>query len=133
MPDVIDFLVLRQQFDNARQRNWMIGQCVMFISFGVNVLSVYDRGFVIVSVNASFLSGDRFRAVIDDAWWFGTIESQEPYQAEYPDSLFQCYNVWLVHDMPIENNKPYCDIISTVILLVRAAVSVIIEKLLCRG
>uniref|UniRef100_A0A8C2DQC3 Pleckstrin homology domain interacting protein n=1 Tax=Cyprinus carpio TaxID=7962 RepID=A0A8C2DQC3_CYPCA len=61
MPDVIDFLVLRQQFDNARQRNWMIG--------------------------------DRFRAVIDDAWWFGTIESQEPYQAEYPDSLFQCYNV----------------------------------------
>ncbi|KTF76156.1 hypothetical protein cypCar_00038252, partial [Cyprinus carpio] len=24
MPDVIDFLVLRQQFDNARQRNWMI-------------------------------------------------------------------------------------------------------------
>uniref|UniRef100_A0A8C1N1H6 PH-interacting protein n=1 Tax=Cyprinus carpio TaxID=7962 RepID=A0A8C1N1H6_CYPCA len=57
MPDVIDFLVLRQQFDNARQRNWMIG--------------------------------DRFRAVIDDAWWFGTIESQEPYQAEYPDSLFQ--------------------------------------------
>lgn len=37
--------------------------------------------------------GDRFRAVIDDAWWFGTIESQEPYQAEYPDSLFQCYNV----------------------------------------
>uniref|UniRef100_A0A4W4HQ24 PH-interacting protein n=1 Tax=Electrophorus electricus TaxID=8005 RepID=A0A4W4HQ24_ELEEL len=61
MPDVIDFLVLRQQFDNARQRQWMIG--------------------------------DRFRSVIDDAWWFGTIESQEPYQAEYPDSLFLCYNV----------------------------------------
>ncbi|XP_066526500.1 PH-interacting protein isoform X2 [Hoplias malabaricus] len=61
MPDVIDFLVLRQQFDNARQRQWMIG--------------------------------DRFRSVIDDAWWFGTIESQEPYQSEYPDSLFQCYNV----------------------------------------
>ncbi|KAK3519346.1 hypothetical protein QTP70_024773 [Hemibagrus guttatus] len=61
MPDVIDFLVLRQQFDNARQRQWMIG--------------------------------DRFRSVIDDAWWFGTIDSQEPYQAEYPDSLFLCYNV----------------------------------------
>ncbi|XP_076874728.1 PH-interacting protein isoform X2 [Brachyhypopomus gauderio] len=61
MPDVIDFLVLRQQFDNARQRQWMIG--------------------------------DRFRSVIDDAWWFGTIESQEPYQVEYPDSLFLCYNV----------------------------------------
>ncbi|KAM6992732.1 PH-interacting protein isoform 2-T2 [Tautogolabrus adspersus] len=61
MPDVIDFLVLRQQFDNARKRQWSIG--------------------------------DRFRSVIDDAWWFGTIESQEPFQSQYPDSLFQCYNV----------------------------------------
>ncbi|KAF6115502.1 pleckstrin homology domain interacting protein [Phyllostomus discolor] len=61
MPDVIDFLVLRQQFDDARYRRWNIG--------------------------------DRFRSVIDDAWWFGTIESQEPLQPEYPDSLFQCYNV----------------------------------------
>ncbi|XP_061756956.1 PH-interacting protein isoform X1 [Nerophis ophidion] len=61
MPDVIDFLVLRQQFDNARKRQWSIG--------------------------------DRFRSVIDDAWWFGTIESQEPYQLQYPDSLFLCYSV----------------------------------------
>uniref|UniRef100_A0A3B3QSS9 Pleckstrin homology domain interacting protein n=1 Tax=Paramormyrops kingsleyae TaxID=1676925 RepID=A0A3B3QSS9_9TELE len=61
MPDVIDFLVLRQQFDDARHRQWRI---------------------------------DRFRSVIDDAWWFGTIESQEPFQSQYPDSLFQCYNVW---------------------------------------
>ncbi|XP_064412563.1 PH-interacting protein [Latimeria chalumnae] len=61
MPDVIDFLVLRQQFDEARNRQWNIG--------------------------------DRFRSVIDDAWWFGTIESQEPLQLEYPDSLFQCFNV----------------------------------------
>uniref|UniRef100_A0A8C9SP74 Pleckstrin homology domain interacting protein n=1 Tax=Scleropages formosus TaxID=113540 RepID=A0A8C9SP74_SCLFO len=61
MPDVIDFLVLRQQFDDVRHRQWRIG--------------------------------DRFRSVIDDAWWFGTIESQEPFQAQYPDSLFQCYNV----------------------------------------
>ncbi|XP_048361765.1 PH-interacting protein [Sphaerodactylus townsendi] len=61
MPDVIDFLVLRQQFDDARHRRWNIG--------------------------------DRFRSVIDDAWWFGTIESQEPLQLDYPDSLFQCYNV----------------------------------------
>ncbi|XP_042316498.1 PH-interacting protein isoform X4 [Sceloporus undulatus] len=61
MPDVIDFLVLRQQFDDAKHRRWNIG--------------------------------DRFRSVIDDAWWFGTIESQEPLQSDYPDSLFQCYNV----------------------------------------
>lgn len=26
MPDVIDFLILRQQFDNARKRQWSIGQ-----------------------------------------------------------------------------------------------------------
>ncbi|XP_038655222.1 PH-interacting protein isoform X1 [Scyliorhinus canicula] len=61
MPDVIDFLVLRQQFDETKSRRWKIG--------------------------------DRFRSVIDDAWWFGTIESQEPLQPDYPDSLFQCYNV----------------------------------------
>ncbi|XP_043942758.1 LOW QUALITY PROTEIN: PH-interacting protein [Protopterus annectens] len=61
MPDVIDFLIIRQQFDEARKRQWNIG--------------------------------DRFRTVIDDAWWFGTIESQEPLTSQYPDSLFQCYNV----------------------------------------
>uniref|UniRef100_A0A8C1RWL7 Bromodomain and WD repeat domain containing 1 n=1 Tax=Cyprinus carpio TaxID=7962 RepID=A0A8C1RWL7_CYPCA len=54
MPDVIDFLVLRQTYT---QEN------------------------------------DRFRSVIDDAWWFGTIVCQEPYQSEYPDSLFQCFKV----------------------------------------
>ncbi|XP_068126479.1 bromodomain and WD repeat-containing protein 1 isoform X2 [Hyperolius riggenbachi] len=61
MPDVIDFLVLRQYYDHARCTNWQ--------------------------------SGDKFRSIIDDAWWFGTVMSQEPYQSEYPDSLFQCYTV----------------------------------------
>ncbi|XP_075906075.1 bromodomain and WD repeat-containing protein 3 [Nelusetta ayraudi] len=61
MPDVIDFLVLRQSYDEALRRNWQ--------------------------------PNDRFRSVIDDAWWFGTIVCQEPYQAEYPDSLFQCFKV----------------------------------------
>lgn len=46
-------------------------------------------------------AGDRFRSVIDDAWWFGTIESQEPYQSQYPDSLFQCYNVWYDHSLDL--------------------------------
>ncbi|KAH0630960.1 hypothetical protein JD844_004374, partial [Phrynosoma platyrhinos] len=36
---------------------------------------------------------DRFRSIIDDAWWFGTVESQQPFQSEYPDSSFQCYSV----------------------------------------
>uniref|UniRef100_A0A8C8F8C7 Bromo domain-containing protein n=1 Tax=Oncorhynchus tshawytscha TaxID=74940 RepID=A0A8C8F8C7_ONCTS len=55
MPDVIDFLVLRQSYDEARN--------------------------------------DRFRSVIDDAWWFGIIVCQEPYQPEYPDSHFQCFKM----------------------------------------
>ncbi|KAM4045665.1 bromodomain and WD repeat-containing protein 1 [Anomaloglossus baeobatrachus] len=61
MPDVIDFLVLRQFYDHARRTDWQ--------------------------------SGVRFRSIIDDAWWFGTVVNQEPYQADYPDSLFQCYTV----------------------------------------
>ncbi|NXC59960.1 BRWD1 protein, partial [Aleadryas rufinucha] len=59
MPDVIDFLILRQFYDEARQRNWQ--------------------------------ASDRFRSIIDDAWWFGTVLGQEPYQPQYPDSHFQCY------------------------------------------
>ena len=39
--------------------------------------------------------GDRFRCLIDDAWWLGTITSLQPYQDEYPDSQFQCVNVGL--------------------------------------
>uniref|UniRef100_A0A803SPR0 Bromo domain-containing protein n=1 Tax=Anolis carolinensis TaxID=28377 RepID=A0A803SPR0_ANOCA len=61
MPDVIDFLVLHQFYNEAKERNWQIG--------------------------------DRFRSIIDDAWWFGTVESQQPFQSEYPDSSFQCYSV----------------------------------------
>ncbi|MFT7803382.1 bromodomain and WD repeat-containing protein 3-like isoform X4 [Arapaima gigas] len=61
MPDVIDFLVLKQSYDEARQRMWQ--------------------------------PNDRFRSIIDDAWWFGTIVCQEPYQPEYPDSHFQCIKV----------------------------------------
>ncbi|XP_041734494.2 bromodomain and WD repeat-containing protein 3 isoform X2 [Coregonus clupeaformis] len=61
MPDVIDFLVLRQSYDEASSRVWQ--------------------------------PNDRFRSVIDDAWWFGIIVCQEPYQLEYPDSHFQCFKV----------------------------------------
>ncbi|XP_013385977.1 bromodomain and WD repeat-containing protein 3 [Lingula anatina] len=61
MPDVIDFYVLRQNYDVAMSRNWK--------------------------------PGDRFRSMIDDAWWMGIILSQEPFQSQYPDSMFQCFNV----------------------------------------
>uniref|UniRef100_A0A8D3E3D2 Bromodomain and WD repeat domain containing 1 n=1 Tax=Scophthalmus maximus TaxID=52904 RepID=A0A8D3E3D2_SCOMX len=86
MPDVIDFLVLRQSYDEAMRRNWQ--------------------------------PNDRFRSVIDDAWWFGTIVCQEPYQPEYPDSLFQCFKVswdngeieklspWDVEPIPDDAEQP---------------------------
>ncbi|XP_037519900.1 bromodomain and WD repeat-containing protein 3 [Rhipicephalus sanguineus] len=61
MPDVIDFIVLRQTYDTAMRRNWK------------------PHG--------------RFRSIIDDAWWMGTIESQAPLQREFPDSMFQCFIV----------------------------------------
>uniref|UniRef100_A0A8C7WL18 Bromo domain-containing protein n=1 Tax=Oncorhynchus mykiss TaxID=8022 RepID=A0A8C7WL18_ONCMY len=61
MPDVIDFLVLQQFYDEAKEHNWQ--------------------------------TGVRFRSIIDDAWWFGSVEDQQPLQPEYPDSLFQCYAV----------------------------------------
>ena len=61
MADVIDFLVLRQHYDDSMQRQWKVG--------------------------------DRFRAAIDDAWWFGTIAEHKPFQPEYPDSHFQCFAV----------------------------------------
>ena len=37
--------------------------------------------------------GDRFRCLIDNAWWLGTIMSLQPLQEEYPDSQFQCVDV----------------------------------------
>lgn len=91
MPDVIDFLVLRQQFDNARKRQWSIGQRA---AAAAGPSEVYRSETPMCDHNVCVCVGDRFRSVIDDAWWFGTIESQEPFQPQYPDSLFQCYNVW---------------------------------------
>lgn len=120
MADVIDFLVLRQQFDNARKRQWSIGQPVSPVSTSHifkymqslwKIKNIWDMSYLNWTVptwaaNCSFLVklhflwfcvGDRFRSVIDDAWWFGTIESQGPYQSQYSDSLFLCYNVWYEH------------------------------------
>uniref|UniRef100_A0A8C7HGL2 Bromodomain and WD repeat domain containing 1 n=1 Tax=Oncorhynchus kisutch TaxID=8019 RepID=A0A8C7HGL2_ONCKI len=83
MPDVIDFLVLRQRVPHTTQ-------------------------------------DDRFRSVIDDAWWFGIIVCQEPYQPEYPDSHFQCFKVrwdngeteklspWDVEAIPEDAQQPEC-------------------------
>ncbi|XP_052810053.1 PH-interacting protein-like isoform X2 [Mya arenaria] len=61
MTDVVDFLVIKQNYDIAMARKWG--------------------------------PGSRFRSMIDDSWWMGIIEEQIPFQAEYPDSLFQCFKV----------------------------------------
>lgn len=65
MVDVLDFLVLRQTYELAVQRNWQ--------------------------------PGDHFRCIIDDLWWEGQIDSREPYQANYPDSVFLCYKIRYAH------------------------------------
>uniref|UniRef100_A0A8C7HGG4 Bromodomain and WD repeat domain containing 1 n=1 Tax=Oncorhynchus kisutch TaxID=8019 RepID=A0A8C7HGG4_ONCKI len=78
MPDVIDFLVLRQSYDEARN--------------------------------------DRFRSVIDDAWWFGIIVCQEPYQPEYPDKCIKVWDngeteklsPWDVEAIPEDAQQPEC-------------------------
>lgn len=31
--------------------------------------------------------------MIDDSWWIGQIEAQDPYDPDFPDSLFLCYRV----------------------------------------
>lgn len=57
-------------------------------------------------------AGHRFRSIIDDAWWFGSVECQEPFQSEYPDSLFQCYIVrymGLIPALPDYEVKPFAD------------------------
>lgn len=61
MANVLDFLVLRQTYEAAVERNWQ--------------------------------PGDRFRALIDDLWWEGELESREPLNADLPQSMFQCYKV----------------------------------------
>ena len=48
---------------------------------------------VVVVDTITRVLGDRFHCIIDDAWWAGTIVTQSPYQREYPDSLFQCFQV----------------------------------------
>ncbi|EDV25018.1 uncharacterized protein TRIADDRAFT_24835, partial [Trichoplax adhaerens] len=61
MPDVVDFFVLHQYYEQSLTFGWE--------------------------------SGDRFRSVIDDGWWEGAIVSREPFQKEFPESFFQCYQV----------------------------------------
>ena len=52
-----------------------------------------------VYISSVWLAGVRFRCMIDDAWWTGTIAAISAFQAEYPDSMFQCLQVqWVMTD-----------------------------------
>ncbi|XP_053310355.1 bromodomain and WD repeat-containing protein 1-like [Spea bombifrons] len=51
------------------------------------------RQFYERACKRSWQSSDRFRSVIDDVWWFGTVLSQDAYHEDYPDSPFQSYTV----------------------------------------
>ncbi|RUS86356.1 hypothetical protein EGW08_005874, partial [Elysia chlorotica] len=46
-----------------------------------------------ISVDRKWKPGCRFRSMIDDQWWLGTIKTQEPLDSDFPDSLYQCFNV----------------------------------------
>lgn len=94
MPDVIDFLVLQQFYNEAKQHNWQPGEfCKVMCLLLMLLWILYCPLLMFHPVLTWLSSGMRFRSIIDDAWWFGSVEAQEPLQPEYPDSLFQCYAV----------------------------------------
>jgi bromodomain and WD repeat domain-containing protein 1/3 len=61
MEHVVDFVILKQFYDSALEKNWR--------------------------------RKDHFKCIIEDQWYTGLIEAKEPFQEEYPESLFQCLKV----------------------------------------
>ncbi|XP_066999443.2 bromodomain and WD repeat-containing protein 3 [Anabrus simplex] len=51
------------------------------------------RQIYLTGTARSWKVGDRFRCMIDDCWWMGRIESQAPFEPEFPHSPFMCYRV----------------------------------------
>uniref|UniRef100_A0A915KXU4 Bromo domain-containing protein n=1 Tax=Romanomermis culicivorax TaxID=13658 RepID=A0A915KXU4_ROMCU len=45
------------------------------------------------SLKRKWKEGDRFQAVIDDNWWFGTIIKKEAYNQRFPNSIFLSFKV----------------------------------------
>lgn len=53
-----------------------------------------------LAITKNWQSGDPFRAVIDDKWYFGTVESLEPLDSDLPESKFQSIKVrWDTNDV----------------------------------
>lgn len=104
MPDVIDFLVLQQFYNEAKEHNWQPGKSTKAFYCILSMLWAELKCLMPLVLSL----GMRFRSIIDDAWWFGSVEDQEPLQLEYPDSLFQCYAVKYVCMSPHGNWKNAC-------------------------
>ena len=51
------------------------------------------RQFYERAVAVDWRPRDRFRCIIDDFWYLGTIDATKPFKEEYPDSPFQCLQV----------------------------------------
>lgn len=45
------------------------------------------------ALGRNWSEGDRFRCIIDDSWWMGTIETIGPYDEAFPESYFLCFGV----------------------------------------
>ncbi|XP_039263510.2 bromodomain and WD repeat-containing protein 3-like [Styela clava] len=76
MPNVVDFLILKDKYDTSVSREWNIN--------------------------------DRFRSIIDDTWWYGTVVDHSVRDPTYPDSYFQSFSVlW-----DSENNQEELDYLS---------------------
>lgn len=45
------------------------------------------------AMSKDWRESDRFRSIIDGAWWFGTIRTHQPLQDHFPDSPFLCFDV----------------------------------------
>lgn len=45
------------------------------------------------SLKHKWADGDRFRSMIDNQYWYGTILKRRPLSEDYPNSSWQCYHV----------------------------------------
>ena len=51
------------------------------------------RQFFDISQQRNWQVNDRFRSVIDDKWWSGTVSEHLPIDPQYADSQFLCLKV----------------------------------------
>ena len=45
------------------------------------------------SLRRQWTPEDRFRSLIDDQYWYGTVLKRRPFSEETPNSSWQCYHI----------------------------------------